>query len=179
MELYSTSSLVTIDPLQRDEKQAMPQLSPRKGMPSPRLSAAEFRARFLSQFRNPVFELLASALDQIAAAAWDAYDGHRKSPHTRKAGSEFADPNYELSVDWLAARAAIADAQRHGDRTRRDRPSCASQSWRAGPSVAFRTGGAWVLYVFIEPDGGASLGQHRCRRGLADLERIAPQIVAV
>jgi multimeric flavodoxin WrbA len=93
----------------------MPKVSPRKGMPSPRLSAAEFRARFLSQFRDPAFEPLASELDKIAAAAWDAYDAHRKSPHTRKAGSEFADPNYELSVDWLAARAAIADAQRRHD----------------------------------------------------------------
>jgi hypothetical protein len=90
----------------------MRQLSPRKGMPSPRLSAAEFRKRFLSQFQDPSFEPLASELDKIAAAAWDAYDGHRKSPHKRKAGSEFADPNYELSVDWLAARAAIADARR-------------------------------------------------------------------
>jgi NADPH-dependent FMN reductase len=93
----------------------MPRLSPRKGMPSPRLSAAEFRKRFLSQFQDPSFESLASELDKIAAAAWDAYNGHRKSPHTRKAGSEFADPNYELSVDWLAARATIADAQRRHD----------------------------------------------------------------
>ncbi|MGA7488292.1 MAG: flavodoxin family protein [Xanthobacteraceae bacterium] len=90
----------------------MPQLSPRKGMPSPRLSAAEFRERFLSQFRDPSFEPLAPELDKIAAAAWEAYGSHRKSPRTRKAGSEFADPNYELSVDWLEARAAIADAQR-------------------------------------------------------------------
>jgi multimeric flavodoxin WrbA len=93
----------------------MPKVSPRKGMPSPRLSAAEFRARFLSQFRDPAFEPLAAELDKIATAAWDAYDAHRKSPHTRKAGSEFADPNYELSVDWLAARTAIADAQRRHD----------------------------------------------------------------
>jgi hypothetical protein len=81
-------------------------------MPSPRLNAAEFRKRFLSQFQDPSFEPLASELDKIAAAAWDAYDSHRKSPRTRKAGSEFADPNYELSVDWLKARAAIANAQR-------------------------------------------------------------------
>jgi hypothetical protein len=74
-------------------------LSPRKGMPSPRLNAAEFRKRFLSQFQDPSFEQLASELDKIAAAAWDAYDSHRKSPRTRKAGSEFADPNYELSVE--------------------------------------------------------------------------------
>jgi hypothetical protein len=30
-------------------------------------------------------------LARRAAAAWDAYDSHRKSPRTCKAGSEFAD----------------------------------------------------------------------------------------
>jgi multimeric flavodoxin WrbA len=84
-------------------------------MPSPRLSAAEFRGRFLSQFQDPAFAPLAAELDEIAAAAWDAYEHHRKAPHTRKAGGEFADPGYDLSVDWLAARAAIADAQRRHD----------------------------------------------------------------
>src|SRR5262245_5104038 len=96
----------------------MPRLSPRKGMPSPRLSEAEFRKRFLSQFQDPAFGPLESEIDKVAAAAWDAYDGHRKIPLTRKAGGEFADPNYDLSVDWLAARAAIADAQRrHEERS--------------------------------------------------------------
>ena len=96
----------------------MPRLSPRKGMPSPRLSAAEFRKRFLSQFQDSSFEPLNAELDRIAAAAWEAYEGHRKSPRTRKAGREFADPDYDLSVDWLAARAAIADAQRrHEERS--------------------------------------------------------------
>jgi multimeric flavodoxin WrbA len=87
-------------------------------MPSPHLSAAEFRERFLSQFQDPSFEPLEAELTKIAAAAWDAYEGHRKSPRTRKAGGEFADPSYDLSVDWLAARAAIADAQRrHEERS--------------------------------------------------------------
>lgn len=36
-------------------------------------------------------------------AAWDAYSHSRKSPITRKAGPGFADPDYEISVDWLAA----------------------------------------------------------------------------
>jgi 23S rRNA A2030 N6-methylase RlmJ len=87
-------------------------------MPSPRLGEAEFRRRFLSQFQDRAYEPLAAELDRVAAAAWDAYDGQRKSPHTRRAGNEFADPNYELSVDWLKARAAIAEAQRrHDERT--------------------------------------------------------------
>jgi hypothetical protein len=85
----------------------MPQLTPRKGMPSPRLNENEFRKRFLAQFQDPAFDALASELDQIVAAAWDAYEHSRKAPRTRKAGNEFADPDYDLSVDWLAARAAI------------------------------------------------------------------------
>src|SRR5262249_58059439 len=94
----------------------MPQLTPRKGMPSPRLNEAEFRQRFLGQFQDPAFESVASELDKIAGVAWDAYEHSRKAPRTRKAGNEFADPNYDLSVDWLAARAAIADApRRHAD----------------------------------------------------------------
>jgi len=93
----------------------MSELSPRKGMPSPRLSESEFRKRFLDQFQDPAFDPLAAELDKIAAAAWDAYDQGRKSPRTRKAGGEFSDPDYDLSVDWLAARAAIGEAQRRHD----------------------------------------------------------------
>jgi hypothetical protein len=85
----------------------MPQLTPRKGMPSPRLNEGEFRKRFLGQFQDPAFDSLASELDKIVAAAWDAYEHSRKAPRTRKAGNEFADPDYDLSVDWPAARAAI------------------------------------------------------------------------
>jgi multimeric flavodoxin WrbA len=93
--------------------------TPRKGMPSPRMGEREFRRRFLGQFTDPVFDPLAGELDKIASAAWDAYENSRKAPRTRKAGSEFADPSYQLSVDWLDARAAIADAQRrHADRSR-------------------------------------------------------------
>ena len=33
--------------------------------------------------------------------------------------------------------------------------------------------------MLIEPDAGASLGQHARKRVLADIKRIAPQVVAV
>jgi multimeric flavodoxin WrbA len=88
-------------------------------MPSPRLSESEFRRRFLAQFADPGYRPLAAELDKIAAAAWDAYDHSRKAPRTRKAGAEFADPEYELSLDWLAARESIRHAERrHADRSR-------------------------------------------------------------
>jgi len=40
-------------------------------------------------------------------------------------------------------------------------------------------GRAVAFDIFIEPDARAGLGHDRRERGLADFERIAPQVVAV
>ncbi len=48
----------------------MSEVTPRKGMPSPRLSESEFRRRFLDQFADPAYGPLAAELDKIAGAAW-------------------------------------------------------------------------------------------------------------
>ena len=91
---------------------------PRTGMPDPRLSEAQFKQRYLTQFADPAFDSLQPELCKIAAAAWDGYTNGRKSPRTRKAGSEFADPDYDLAIDWINARAAIDAAQaEHDSRT--------------------------------------------------------------
>lgn len=84
-------------------------------MPSPKLDRAEFRSRYLEQFRDPAFDPLRDALDEIVAAAWDAYANSRKSPQAVKAGEGFADPDYDLSVDWLAAKRAVDAAQAEHD----------------------------------------------------------------
>ena len=91
----------------------MPEATPpaRKGMPSPRLDEAEFKRRFLSRFADPAFGPLADDLGRVAAVAWDAYANSRKSPTTRPAGPGYADPAYDLAVDWLAAKAAVDTAQ--------------------------------------------------------------------
>ena len=83
----------------------------RKGSPSSRLDRAEFEARFLSQFADPLFSTVAQELRAIVATAWDAYNGSRKAPRTRKAGPEFADPDYDLAVDWSETRDAIRAAE--------------------------------------------------------------------
>ena len=111
---------------------------PRKGMPSPRLDEAEFKKRFLSQYVAPAFDGLKSELDWIAAAAWDAYLHSRKAPHTRKAGPGYADPDYDLAVDWIAASEAIKQAQReHEDPAGRPRLlliNCSSRTEHTCPS---------------------------------------------
>lgn len=85
---------------------------PRKGMPSPRLGEVEFKARYRQHFFDPVFSPLAVEIARITDAAWDAYSNSRKSPVTRRAGAGYADPDYELSVDWIAAAEAVREAQR-------------------------------------------------------------------
>jgi multimeric flavodoxin WrbA len=87
----------------------------RKGMPSVELSREEFERRYRSRFADPAFEPLQGEIDAIVKVAWDGYANSRKSPVTRKAGPGFADPDYDLSVDWLAAREAILAAQRRHD----------------------------------------------------------------
>jgi multimeric flavodoxin WrbA len=85
---------------------------PRTGTPDPTLDEDEFRTRFLGQFQDQAFDPLRNELDRIATAAWDAYSHHRKAPKTRKAGPGFADPDYDLAVDWIAAQDAIGQAER-------------------------------------------------------------------
>ena len=90
---------------------------PRKGMPSPQLDEPEFRARYLEQFADPAFDAARGEIDRIAAIAWDGYSNHRKAPVTRKAGAGYADPDYDLSVDWIAAKEQIDRAQAEHDDT--------------------------------------------------------------
>jgi multimeric flavodoxin WrbA len=94
----------------------MDDIEPRKGMPERTLSEAQFLKRFKAQFQDPAFEPIAAELDKVAGAAWDGYSHSRKSPRTEKAGPGFADPNYDLAVDWSKAKAAIDVARaRHDD----------------------------------------------------------------
>ena len=81
---------------------------PRKGMPSSQIDEAEFRKRFMSTFSDPAFAGVKDALDKVADVAWDGYTNSRKSPVTQKAGEGYADPDYDLAVDWIAARKAPA-----------------------------------------------------------------------
>jgi multimeric flavodoxin WrbA len=84
----------------------------RKGMPSVQLGKDEFIRRFHARFYDPEFEALKPELDKIGETAWKAYEASRKSPRTRRAGPGYADPDYQLSLEWLEARQAIEEAER-------------------------------------------------------------------
>jgi multimeric flavodoxin WrbA len=88
----------------------------RKGQYPGKLSREAFRSHFEKSFVDPLFAPERGAITRLEEIAWAAYSQGRKAPITRKAGAGFADPSYELSVDWLSARdAIIAAAERHKD----------------------------------------------------------------
>ena len=82
----------------------------RKGQAPGPLSRAVFRDRFRDSYTDPAFRAEDTALDRLEEIAWQAYIEGRKAPVTRKAGPGYADPEYELSVDWLAAKERIDNA---------------------------------------------------------------------
>ncbi len=79
----------------------------RKEMPGVELSEQEFKTRYRERFYDPAFRAREDEIERIAEVAWRAYSESRKAPHTRRAGTGFADPDYELSVEWIAARDRI------------------------------------------------------------------------
>ncbi len=84
----------------------------RKGQAPDMLGRREFGIRFRRQFFDPAFNAEEAAIDRLEEIAWDGYINGRKSPVTRKAGPGWADPDYELSTEWLATHAALEAAQR-------------------------------------------------------------------
>ena len=84
----------------------------RKGMPSVALTRTEFTRRARERFYDPAFAHLKGEIDKIIDTAWDGYEESRKAPITRPAGARYADPKYDLSIEWLKARDAIAAAER-------------------------------------------------------------------
>jgi multimeric flavodoxin WrbA len=105
-----------------DDLHNAPTPTPRKGQGPDELDKQEFARRMRLHFQDPAFARTGDAVDRIIEAAWDGYSHSRKSPNTRKAGPEFADPNYDLAVEWLEARAAIVEAEKqHRDANRKNR----------------------------------------------------------
>ena len=90
----------------------MPRIHIRTGQGDVKLSRVDFAQRFKEHFYDPVFDGLQSELERIVDAAWQAYDQYHKSPRTRRAGKGFANPDAQLPVEWLNARAAIKRAER-------------------------------------------------------------------
>ncbi|MFP5408164.1 MAG: flavodoxin family protein [Gammaproteobacteria bacterium] len=83
----------------------------RKGQAPAPLSRAEFGTRFRAAFADPAFRAEDASLARLEEIAWQAHTEYRKSPFTQKAGPGFADPDYELSSEWLDTKHRIDAAQ--------------------------------------------------------------------
>ncbi len=151
---------------------------PRRDMPDPRLSREDFRHRYLRQFVDPAFDRLRAQIGEIEEVAWQAYEAGRKAPRTRKAGADFADPDYDLSVDWLEARAAIAAAQRrHDDPGTPARLLIVNGSPRSEHTCPGETSKSWRLVEIARRaiEGWAHEQGRRCETEVLDLSRLAAE----
>ncbi len=94
----------------------------RKGQGNVTLTREEFERRLRERFYDPEFEKVERQIADVIDVAWKAYDKYRKSPRTRKAGPGFANPDFELPIEWLETRERIHEADRqHNDANLRGR----------------------------------------------------------
>jgi len=92
-----------------DSKNTSPEV--RRGQGTTKLTREEFQRRWLERFYDPAFDAAPDARDRLMEIAWQNYDGYRKSPRTSKAGSEFANPDASLPVEWLDTRRRVREAE--------------------------------------------------------------------
>ena len=83
----------------------------RKGQAPAPIDRDEFKQRFRQDFYDPAFRAEDEAIVRLEEIAWHAYKEGRKAPVTKPAGPGFADPSYDLSVQWRATRDKLLAAQ--------------------------------------------------------------------
>jgi multimeric flavodoxin WrbA len=83
----------------------------RRLQPDPLIDRPTFVARYRARCFDPAFDVAESEIDRLVDIAWQGYIEGRKTPRTTKAGPEFADPDYDLAVEWKANRDAVLTAQ--------------------------------------------------------------------
>jgi multimeric flavodoxin WrbA len=85
----------------------------RKGQAPSKLGRNEFHLRFTRNFADPRFDMLRDEIAKLEEVAWQNFSDSRKAPVSEPAGSGYADPTYELSVEWKAAAARLQAADKH------------------------------------------------------------------
>jgi multimeric flavodoxin WrbA len=83
----------------------------RKGQAPKTLTRDAFHERFMLSFFDPAYMAEKQAIARLEEIAWQAYQDGRKAPLTRRAGPGYADPDYQLSVEWLETKSRLEKAQ--------------------------------------------------------------------
>jgi multimeric flavodoxin WrbA len=86
--------------------------SVRKGQGDVKLTREQFENRIGERFYDPEFDSVRGEIQRVVAIAWKTYDEYHKSPRKRKAGPGFANPEFELPVEWLETRERVLEAER-------------------------------------------------------------------
>ncbi len=76
------------------------------------LTKEQFRERFYAQFYDPAYGAVGAELAKVFEVAWDGYIAYRKAPRMEPAGKSFADPKYQLSVEWRETRDRLQAAEK-------------------------------------------------------------------
>jgi multimeric flavodoxin WrbA len=84
---------------------------PRTGQAPPKIDRETFHSRFVHSFIDPAFDPVREQIARIEEIAWHNFQQSHKAPLTEKAGPGFADPDYDLSVEWRAARDRLLVAE--------------------------------------------------------------------
>ena len=83
----------------------------RKGQAPPKLGKDEFHLVFRRSFDDPRFDAVQDELAKVEAIAYANYQDSHKAPITVKAGAGFADPDYDLSIEWKTTHDALLAAE--------------------------------------------------------------------
>jgi multimeric flavodoxin WrbA len=123
----------------------------RKGQAPEKLGRDEFRLVFSRNFFDPAYEAVGKELAAVEEVAWQAYINSHKSPLTVKAGPGFADPDYDLSVEWKAAHDKLLAAEaRQKDPATRSRILIINASARNDGSCPGEISKSWRLATMCE-----------------------------
>ena len=141
----------------------------RKGQAPAKLNRDEFHLVFSRDFYDPAYQAVARELAAVEEVAWKAYVDARKAPVTVKAGPGFADPDYDLSIEWKEAhdrlRAAQARQKEPGTPTRILLINGAARNDGSCPGEISKT---WCLATLCEE----VLAAEGVQTDLLDLSRI-------
>jgi multimeric flavodoxin WrbA len=123
----------------------------RKGQAPAKLNRDEFHLRFMRKFYDPAYETVSRELASVEEIAWKNYIDSHKAPVTVKAGPGFADPDYDLSVEWKEAHDRLLAAEaRQKDPATRSRVLVINASARNDGSCPSEISKTWRLSKMCE-----------------------------
>jgi len=123
----------------------------RKGQAPAKLNRDEFHLRFMRKFYDPAYEAVSRELASVEEIAWKNYIASHKAPITVKAGPGFADPDYDLSVEWKEAHDRLLAAEaRQKDPATRSRVLVINASARNDGSCPSEISKTWRLSKMCE-----------------------------